>query len=272
VRKPSAKRQRAVAAPSLAVVERMRAHLLADRRRRDATLLVVLAYAGLRPQEALPCRGTTSRPHPARRSRPKRRGLEVHQDRTHALRASPGTARGRPRRMATRERMTAPDDIVFPTAGGELWRDHDWRNWRRRVFDPLAADVGVSGMRPYDLRHAFCSRLIAEGLSVVEVARQAGHAPTMTFDTYAHVMADVAGADRRSAETAIRAAREGEVSGMCPPEAPTPSQPGQNPSIPASRRPDSNRGPLHYQPRTGVARLHTSSVSTRKRLHTAADA
>ena len=41
----------------------------------------------------------------------------------------------------------------------------------------------MSGMRPYDLRHAFCSLLIAEGLSVVEVARQAGHAPTMTLDT-----------------------------------------------------------------------------------------
>jgi integrase len=53
-------------------------------------------------------------------------------------------------------------------------------------------------MRPYDLRHAFCSLLIAEGLSVVEVARQAGHAPTMTLDTYAHVMADHEGADRLS--------------------------------------------------------------------------
>jgi hypothetical protein len=31
----------------------MRARLLADRRQRDAMLLVVLAYARLRPQEAL---------------------------------------------------------------------------------------------------------------------------------------------------------------------------------------------------------------------------
>jgi site-specific recombinase XerD len=50
--------------------------------------------------------------------------------------------------------------------------DHDWANWRRQVFDPLAETVGASGMRPYDLRHAFCSLLIAKGLSVVvEVAR-----------------------------------------------------------------------------------------------------
>jgi integrase len=134
------------------------------------------------------------------------------------------------------------DDLVFPTASGGLWRDHDWRNWRRRVFDPLAADLGVSGLRPYDLRHAFCSLLIAEGLSVVEVARQAGHAPTMTLDTYAHVMADHDGAERLSAEAMIRAAREAEVSGMCPPETPTPSQPVQKPSI--SSKPTSGFEPL----------------------------
>ena len=67
-------------------------------------------------------------------------------------------------------------------------------------------------MRPYDLRHAFCSLLIAEGASVVEAARQAGHAPTMTLDTYAHVMADLDGAERIPAEAAIRAARAAEVS------------------------------------------------------------
>jgi hypothetical protein len=49
------------------------------------------------------------------------------------------------------------------------------------------------------------------------VARPAGHAPTMTLDTYAHVMADHDGADRLSAEAAIRGAREAEVSGTCPP-------------------------------------------------------
>jgi hypothetical protein len=121
--------------------------------------------------------------------------------------------------------------LVFPTRDGELWRDHDWANWRRRVFDPLAATVGVSGMRPYDLRHAFCSLLIGEGMSVVEVARQAGHAPTMTLATYAHVIADLDGGERLSAEASIRAAREAEVSGKCPPPpAPSPAENG-NPSV-----------------------------------------
>jgi hypothetical protein len=64
-------------------------------------------------------------------------------------------------------------------------------------------------MRPYDPRHAFCSLLIGESMSVVEVARQAGHAPTMTLATYAHPIADLDGGERMSAEAAIRAAREG---------------------------------------------------------------
>jgi hypothetical protein len=67
-------------------------------------------------------------------------------------------------------------------------------------------------MHPYDLRHAFCSLLIGEGMSVVEVAREAGHAPTMTLATYAHVIANLDGGERVPAEASIRAAREAEVS------------------------------------------------------------
>ena len=123
------------------------------------------------------------------------------------------------------------DELVFPTGDGGLWRDHDWANWRRRVFDPLAASVGAGGMRPYDLRHVFCSLLIGEGESVVEVARQAGHAPTMTLATYAHVIADFEGGERVSAEASIRAAREAEVSGTCQPQSASSPSGGEIPSV-----------------------------------------
>jgi hypothetical protein len=65
----------------------------------------------------------------------------------------------------------------------------------------------VPKARPYDLRHSFVSLLIAQGASVVEVAAQAGHAPTMTLDTYAHLFDELEGAERTSAEGVIRAAR-----------------------------------------------------------------
>jgi integrase len=232
VRKPSAKRKRAVAPPSVALVERMRARLLADGRQRDATLLAVLAYAGLRPQEALalPWSNVRDRTLLIDRAQSDEGPKSTKTGRTRSVRLLPPLAVDLAAwRLASTRSGT--DDLVFPTTTGRLWRDHDWRNWRRRVFDPLATSLGAPGMRPYDLRHAFCSLLIAEGLSIVEVARQAGHAPTMTLDTYAHVMADHDGADRRTAAASIRAAREAEVSGKCPPKAPTPSHPGQKPSI-----------------------------------------
>ena len=50
-----------------------------------------------------------------------------------------------------------------------------------------------------------------EGRSVVDVAQQAGHAPTMTLSTYAHVFAEFGHEDRKPAEEQIRRARDGIV-------------------------------------------------------------
>jgi integrase len=77
------------------------------------------------------------------------------------------------------------------------------------VFRPAAARAGLVGARPYDLRHAFASLLIAEGrLSIVEIAAQLGHNPTVCLDIYGHEMAEHAGADTASAESLIYDARE----------------------------------------------------------------
>ena len=50
-----------------------------------------------------------------------------------------------------------PDDtaLVFPAADGGLWKDHDYRNWRRRLFKPTANPLGIA--KPYDLRHSYAS-------------------------------------------------------------------------------------------------------------------
>ncbi len=63
-------------------------------------------------------------------------------------------------------------------------------------------------MRPaYDLRHSAASLWLHEGRSVIEVAAWLGHAPTMTLDTYAHLVAELVDGPRRSAEAEIKAAR-----------------------------------------------------------------
>ena len=97
------------------------------------------------------------------------------------------------------------------------WTKHDGQNWTRRTFRPTAVRAGLTHSRPYDLRHAFCSLLIREGREITEIARQAGHAPSMTLDTYGHVIEEMRGAERVTAEDAIRAERAALVSEMCPP-------------------------------------------------------
>jgi hypothetical protein len=78
----------------------------------------------------------------------------------------------------------------------------------------------VPEARAYDLRHSYISLLIAQGATVVDVARQAGHSPTMALSTYAHVFDEFAEAPRTSAEEVIRTARAktdtSGVSVLCP--------------------------------------------------------
>ncbi len=117
----------------------------------------------------------------------------------------------RPRRAVAAWRnataCNAPTDLVFPSPDGSPWNADRARNWRKHRFREAATAAGVQDTRPYDLRHGFVSLLIAQGATVVEVARQAGHAPTMTLGTYAHLFDEFDGAERRSAEDLIREAR-----------------------------------------------------------------
>jgi integrase len=98
--------------------------------------------------------------------------------------------------------------LVFPARDGGPWGPDDYRNWRRRVFAPAIRAVGIEGARPYDLRHSFCSLLLAEGQNPIEVAAQLGHSPTMTLNTYGHLIEKLRGQPAQAAEAIIRAARE----------------------------------------------------------------
>jgi integrase len=187
----------------------MRARLLDEDRLRDATLLVLLGYAGVRPQEALALEWR----HVRERTLLVERALSDgrlkalknrRQPRTVSLLA-PLIEDLNAWRAAAVSSSTVP---VFPSAAGMFWRSTDWRNWRKRVYKPVAAEAGIDGARPYDLRHAFASLLIHEGrLSVVEIAAQLGHNPTVCLDTYAHVMAEQAGGERIGAAEQIALAR-----------------------------------------------------------------
>ena len=212
VRKPRVERRRAVRPLPPASVEAIRNALLEDGRHGDATLVSVLGYAGLRPQEALALQWR----HVRRRTLLVEQALVDGELKGQKTNRPPRTVDLLPA-LATdlaewRLASGRPDGAtyVFPAAGGGPWRDHDWRNWRKRVFIPAAEAAGVAEPRPYDLRHSFASLLIHEGRhSIVDIAAQLGHDATMTLSTYAHVVAELRDAPRISAEEQIRAARRG---------------------------------------------------------------
>ena len=125
----------------------------------------------------------------------------------------------------------ADDALLFPNGSGGVWNDPAWQTWHRDAWVPACRAVGLEGARPYDLRHSFVSLLIHEGRSVVEVARQAGHSPTMTLDVYAHVFDEFDIAERTSAEDQIAQARR-DVSGLCPPSSDEAEEPQETPANP----------------------------------------
>ena len=74
--------------------------------------------------------------------------------------------------------------------------------------EPAANEAGVEISRPYDLRHSAASLWLHEGNNAVQVAGWLGHKPSMTLDTYAHVLEEFDPAERIDAAERIRNARE----------------------------------------------------------------
>ena len=207
IKLPRATRQRFVRPLAPVTVEAMRARLLAGEQLRDAVLVSVLAYAGLRPEEARALRWEDVGERTIRVERAAA-GSTVKETKTDEIRTV-RLLEPLSRDLAQwRERCGgAAAGLVFPTSRGTLWTDFDWRNWRRRVYRPTAEAVRLNGSRPYDLRHSFASLLIHEGVSVIEVARQVGNSPDVTLTTYAHVFEEFEPAARVTAADAIEAAR-----------------------------------------------------------------
>jgi integrase len=186
-------------------VERLRRQLPTAR---DKALVSVLAYAGLRPGEAL----ALTWGHIGERTILVERSVsygEVKSTKTRATRSVRIMAPLKVELAALRMRDGRPGDerLVFPAYNGRPWDDDDWKNWRRRVFVKAVTQAGLTDVRPYDLRHSFVSLLIAEGRSIVDVARQAGHSATMALDTYGHVFDELDGAEKIVPEQAILKAR-----------------------------------------------------------------
>jgi integrase len=198
IKKPSKPGGRELDPVPPVTVERLRALLAA----RDATMVSVFAYAGLRPHElwALDIDHITSRylliPADTKTGRRKVNLLApLGQDlREHLMRE--GIRGG----LVFRNRARGADKPW--TRGTFAW-------WRASVYKPAAKNVGLGDDAiPYDLRASFASLLIWEGHTMLEVAVQLGHSVTICEQHYARVFAGYDPAKRTTATRAIQAARE----------------------------------------------------------------
>ena len=78
-----------------------------------------------------------------------------------------------------------PNSLLFTTPFGDPVR---LSNWRHRVWDPLAAELGLPGWAtPYVLRHTAASLLAQSGVPVTAAAASLGHDPAIFLRTYAHL-------------------------------------------------------------------------------------
>lgn len=176
-------------------VERLRAELDP----RGATLVSVMAYAGLRPGEVRTMDWSDIRD----------RSLVVNAEKTGHRRSVRLLGALAEDLRAWREDAGSPvDGLVFPATDGTVWSANAFEKWRRRAFVPAATAIGLPDARPYDLRHSFASLLLHEGRSVIYVARQLGHGAELTMGTYGHVIDELEDQPQISAEDAIADARE----------------------------------------------------------------
>jgi integrase len=176
---------------------------------RDATLISVLAYAGLRPQEALALMWADVRERTLLIERAVSLGAEKDTKTTdHRTVRLLGPLRED--LLAWRLRSGRPPEtaLVFPGPDG-LWTTTTYDNWRKRALARALKAANIENATPYTLRHSFASLVLHEGRSVIYVARQLGHDARVTLTTYGHVIDELDDAPRVGAEEAIRAARKG---------------------------------------------------------------
>lgn len=201
VRKPARSRTRIPVPLTRQGVEGIRRRLHSDR---DRTLVALIAYAGLRPGEALALRWEDCGDRVLRIERSVALGSEkaTKNRTTRSVDASDDLrAILRAWKIASGNRA----GLVFPGRDGQPWSDTQYRNWRTRVFHKAAP-----GVNPYDLRHTRASELFAEGRNPAWIAEQMGHTLQTLLSTYVHVMEEMngqrPGALPRTAEEGARQA------------------------------------------------------------------
>lgn len=171
------------------------------------SFVLVLAYCGLRPGEAIALR----RRHLDDLGRLRiEAGMVEHRDellerdtKTHHSRIVevPQSVLDELRVHLNQVQASEPDALIFTTPSGDPVR---LSNWRHRVWQPVADKLGFpSWATPYVLRHTAASLMAQRGVPVSAAAASLGHDPAIFLRTYAHLYPG----DLRSVANAMDRAR-----------------------------------------------------------------
>jgi integrase len=171
------------------------------------SFVLVLAYCGLRPGEAIALR----RRHLDDLGRLRveagmveHRGQLLERDtKTHHSRIVevPLSVLDELRTHLSQLPPSDSDALIFTTPSGDPVR---LSNWRHRVWQPAADELGFpSWATPYVLRHTAASLMAQRGVPVSAAAASLGHDPAIFLRTYAHLYPG----DLRSVANAMDGAR-----------------------------------------------------------------
>ena len=167
-------------------------HRLADESGDYRTLVLVLAYTGIRWGEAVGLR--------VRDVEFLRRRFNINENAVQlGVNHSVGPTKGRKARsvpvpefvlnaLATHCGGRKPTDLVFhDPAGGYLPRPKSSAGWFAAAFKR----AGIQTITPHDLRHSCASLAVSAGVNVLALQRMLGHASAkVTLDTYADLFDD----------------------------------------------------------------------------------
>lgn len=192
----------------------------------SATLVSVLAYVGIRPQDALALNWEDVRGD---------RLMVTKKVVDGEIKQGSKTGEGY-RRSVYLPPMVAGDleewketrnGLIFPRAqDDQCWTEYDYNNWRSRrqyrkqrngkkkqykgqCFKLAAEQVGLGwNLNPYSLRHTGATLYVSAGWTHVQVAQQLGHSPETSMRTYQHLY-DIASHEKehRDVNDYIREAR-----------------------------------------------------------------
>jgi integrase len=182
---------------------------------RDQVLWGLMAYAGLRPEEALALRWRDVGPVlviDRAYTHGELKGTKTAQRRTVPVIRPLAEDLARWRELCRAE----PDDLVAPALGRADRDPHpdaatrflSMGNWRSRVWAKAIKSAGVPDRVPYNGRDTYASLLIHEGRNPGAVAAALGHGDTnLLWRHYAHVFDAAAVAPNVPLGEAVEAAR-----------------------------------------------------------------